>query len=372
MPPPREPPLSVACYYNRVDEVRRLLAEGADPLAVAGGKGMTNRYPAIFQCVIRGHAECLKALLTAQIDLVDSVKATERRVRSATEGAPPLMHLLCGLAPTERYPRPEPPRFAIRPESDPFECVRLLLDAGASLETVVSPIRVSYDHGRTYQNDVYDPFEYARQSGNVDLVRMLEDARRLRYSPKAHQRFPPPARYAAAELLRLGYQIGSGVLVPVWAEHVIPFLVCRRTRGAVPSLPRHVLFIDALSDEQVVAMLDGDHAEHARLELDRRSDEIRAFNALSESDVQAATAAAIRDDAELRAALIDVSPTLAMTDALKMTRAVVVDRLDLGAGGNRRLEEVYDRCILNAMFETTLRLKSGMEDYVGYWASVVK
>jgi hypothetical protein len=274
MPPPREPPLSVACYYNRVDEVRRLLAEGADPLAVAGGKGMTNRYPAIFQCAIRGHAECMKALLTAQIDLVDSVKATERRVRSATEGAPPLMHLLYGLGTTDakRYPsvRPEPPRFAIRPESDPFECVRLLLKAGASLETVVSPIPVSYDGGRTYQNDVYDPFEYARQSGIAALVRMLEDARRLRYSPKTHHRFPQPARYAAAELLRLGYQIGAGALVPVWAEHVIPFLVCRTTRGAVPSLPRHVLFIDALSDDEVEAMLDGEYAAHAKRELQCR------------------------------------------------------------------------------------------------------
>ena len=142
-----------------------------------------------------------------------------------------------------------------------MECVRLLLKAGASLETVVSPIPVSYDGGRTYQNDVYDPFEYARQSGNADLVRMLEDARRLRYSPKTHHRFPRPARYAAAELLRLCYQIEDGVLADVWAEHVIPFLVCRTTK---------VAFIDVLSDEQLVAMLDGDHAEHARRELQRR------------------------------------------------------------------------------------------------------
>jgi len=129
------------------------------------------------------------------------------------------------------------------------------------LEAIVSPNRVSYDGGRTYQNDVYDPFEYARQSRNVDLMRMLEDARRLRYSPKTHLRFPRPARYVAAELLRLCYQIESGVLADVWAEHVIPFLVCRTTK---------VAFIDALSDKKVVAMLGGDHAEHARRELQRR------------------------------------------------------------------------------------------------------
>ena len=265
MPPPLEPPLSVACYFNRVDEVRRLLAEGADPLAVAE-EG--NRNPAIFQCVGRGHAQCLKALLTAQIDLVDSV---EIDVPFAMPGSSPLMCLLKRLAPRERIPRIwTQPRIPVRPEYGPFECVRLLLEAGASLETVVSPIRVSYDGGRTYQNDVYDPFEYARQSGNADLVRMLEDARRLRYSPKTHHRFPRPARYAAAELIRLCYQIEAGVLADVWAEHVIPFLVCRTTRGAVPSLPRHVLFIDALSDDEVEAMLAGEYAEHAKRELQCR------------------------------------------------------------------------------------------------------
>ena len=336
MPPPLEPPLSVACYYNRVDEVRRLLAEGADPLAVAGeGPGLTNRYPAIFQCVQHGHAQCLKALLTAQIDLVDSVTTEESRARSVTPGAPPLLHLLYYIAALA----------SIRPAGGfHLECVRLLLKAGASLETVVSPIPVSYDGGRTYQNDVYDPFEYARQSGNADLVRMLEETRRLRYSPNTHHRFPRPARYAAAELIRLCYQIEAGVLADVWAEHVIPFLVCRTTRGAVPSLPRHVLFIDAISDSQLVAMFDSDYKEHAMRELRRRSDEMRAFYTLSESDVLAATADAIRYDAELRAAAIDGSLTL------KMTRAVVVDRLDLGAGGNRRLK-CYNESMMNAMCE---------------------
>ena len=67
-------------------------------------------------------------------------------------------------------------------------------------------------------------------------------------------------------------QIGAGVLVPVWAEHVLPLLVSRTSRGAVPSLPPPVLFIDSLSDAQVEAMLDGDYAEHAMRELRRRAD----------------------------------------------------------------------------------------------------
>ena len=42
--------------------------------------------------------------------------------------------------------------------------------------------------------------------------------------------------------------------------------------GAVPSLSRHVLFIDAISDSQVAAMLGGKYAAHATRELQRRAD----------------------------------------------------------------------------------------------------
>jgi len=158
-----------------------------------------------------------------------------------------------------------------------LNCVRLLLEAGASLDAVEGPndpYQIKYYSGPETLH--HDAFEYARQIGNADLVRMLDAAARLRYSPSTHRKFPPPARYAAAELLRLGYQIGSGVLVPAWAEHVIPFLVSRTSRGAVPTPPPCLLFIDALSDEEVEAMLDGDYAEHAALELDRRADAKRA------------------------------------------------------------------------------------------------
>ena len=40
----------------------------------------------------------------------------------------------------------------------------------------------------------------------------------------------------------------------------------------MPSLPRHVLFIDAISDSQVAAMLGGKYAARATLELQRRAD----------------------------------------------------------------------------------------------------
>ena len=149
-----------------------------------------------------------------------------------------------------------------------MECVRLLVEAGASLEPTLTREQDDLWEGDPGDNAL----DIARRAENDELVRMLEDAARLRYSIARHRRFPPPARYAAAELLRLGYQIGSGILVPVWAEHVLPLLVSRTSRGAVPSLPRHVLFIDAISDSQVAAMLGGKYAARATLELQRRAD----------------------------------------------------------------------------------------------------
>ena len=37
-----------------------------------------------------------------------------------------------------------------------------------------------------------------------------------------------------AELLRLGYKVGSGALVPVWSDHVLPLLVTRTSRPLYP------------------------------------------------------------------------------------------------------------------------------------------
>jgi len=66
----------------------------------------------------------------------------------------------------------------------------------------------------------------------------------------------------------LGYQIESGVLTPVWAEHVLPFLVTRTSRGAVPSPPPALLFIDALSESELKKMVACGDA--AKVELRRR------------------------------------------------------------------------------------------------------
>ena len=56
----------------------------------------------------------------------------------------------------------------------------------------------------------------------------------------------------------------------------------------MPSLPPPVLFIDSLSDAEVGLMLDGDYAEHAMRELQRRADANPDEGPL-ESDDDAAT-----------------------------------------------------------------------------------
>ena len=66
---------------------------------------------------------------------------------------------------------------------------------------------------------------------------------------------------------------------------------------------------------------------------------------MNESGVYNATAGAIREVDALRAAAIDGSLTL------KMTRAAVVDRLKLGAGGDRLLKRTYKECMKAAMLE---------------------
>ena len=127
-----------------------------------------------------------------------------------------------------------------------------MLEAGASLE----PTLTQYDESHPWMGHLGDnALDIAQRSGNEKLVGMLAAAACLRYSVARHCRFPPPARYAAAELLRLGYQIGSGILVPVWAEHVLPLLVSRTSRGAVPSLHPTVLFMDSLSEAEIDAIV---------------------------------------------------------------------------------------------------------------------
>ena len=347
-----EPPLAVACFYNRVDEVKRLLAGGADVLERIP-RNSTPRPPpfnrrrwspfagglAIHVCCYFAHFECLHSLLATgirgQVDAgfegMDGIGSTEED----TDVTPLL--LLCLRANYQnQFDEHAQYRSPAKAHLANAECVKLLLCQGASLEPVLAHEHVAYTHdGRTLGLPGDDALSIAsRARFGLVLVKYLEAHRDLRYSPKTHANFPRPARYAAAELLRLGYQIG-GVLAPVWAEHVLPFLVSRTSRGAFLTLPPEVLFIDVLPDNQVEALLDGDHAEHATRELQHRS----AFNALSPSDVKAATALAIRDDAALRAAAIEGSLTL------RRMLIVVAKRLDLGAGGYARLKATYSQCM---------------------------
>ena len=197
----------------------------------------------------------------------------------------------------------------------------------------------SFDNDRTLGLPGDSALDIARRAETEEIVRMLEDAARLRYSPKTHGHFPLPARYAAAEWLRLGYRIESKALVPVWAGHVLPFLVSRTSRGAVLSPP--VLFIDRLSASDLKIMIK--RGDAAKLELQQKSVEER---------VKCATADAIRDDVALRAAAIDGSLTL------RMTRAVVIDRLKLGEVGMRLLKKNYKECMKAAMFEVAAPLQN--------------
>ena len=61
----------------------------------------------------------------------------------------------------------------------------------------------------------------------------------------------------------------------------------------MPSLPPPVLFIDSLSDAEVGLMLDGDYAEHAMRELQRRADanpdDVSSSEGQLDSDDDAAT-----------------------------------------------------------------------------------
>jgi hypothetical protein len=135
--------------------------------------------------------------------------------------------------------------------ADTLPCVELLLEAGAALDpkTIkeyrntcpVGDPSAEACRGRVRDNR-YLPqgwrvspsgltaLDFAYLSGRSDIVRALEDAASLRYSVQTHHRFPRPARYVAAHSLRLGYQIGSGALIPVWAGRVLPFLISRTSR----------------------------------------------------------------------------------------------------------------------------------------------
>ena len=346
-------PLFLACCRNNVNAVKRLLTSGADvlervprgPFSFAGGL-------AIHACCNFAHVDCLRCLLATGIEeqLDDGRPGGIGSTQAGTDVTP--LIALCLRAGHRFPPTIEmdddssidddvpisllPPLHTVHTAT--AACVRLLLDAGASLEPALVHEHVHMQNDQTLGLPGDVALDIARRAGNEEIVRMLEDAARLEYSPRRHVRFPLPARYAAAEWLRLGYQIESRALVPVWAGHVLPFLVSRTSRGAVPSPP--VLFFDEIYVNDLKNMVT--RGTSAKLRLLRFDVEER---------VKAVTAGAICDDAALRAAAIDGSLTL------KMTRAVVLDRLNLGVVGIKLLKENYEECMKAAMLEVAALLQ---------------
>ena len=347
------PPLFLACCRNNVNAVKRLLTSGADvlervprgPFSFAGGL-------AIHACCHFAHVDCLRCLLATGIEeQLDDGRPGGIGSTQAGSDVTPLI-ALC-LRAGHRFPPTIvddddsidddvpisllPPLHTVHTAT--AACVRLLLDAGASLEPALVHEHVHMQNDQTLGLPGDVALDIARRAGNEEIVRMLEDAARLEYSPRRHVRFPLPARYAAAEWLRLGYQIESRALVPVWAGHVLPFLVSRTSRGAVPSPP--VLFFDEICLNDLKNMVTRGAA--AKRQLLRLSD--------VEERVKAVTAGAICDDAALRAAAIDGSLTL------EMTRAVVLDRLNLGVVGIKLLKKNYEECMKAVMREVAALLQ---------------
>ncbi|KAK7249815.1 hypothetical protein SO694_00005023 [Aureococcus anophagefferens] len=184
-------------------------------------------------------------------DGAPALRAVDLDWRRAETGATPLL-LLCQHA-GQAACSVNPHQLA-----DTLACVELLLEAGAALEprtttehTNPRPVgdpsaepcarslraRIRACRGTGVSPSGLTALDFAYLSGDGDLVRALEDAAGLRYSARTHRRFPRPARYARrAGWLRLGYRVGSGALLPVWASRVLPFLVARTSRAPAPRL----------------------------------------------------------------------------------------------------------------------------------------
>ena len=130
------------------------------------------------------------------------------------------------------------------------ECVRLLLDAGASLDPVFwhDPDE-GYRAGRELEplEDrsilvLLHPLDAAKRAGNLECARLITAAMALSHSPAAHRHFPPNARAYAVTLLGLGVQVAAAKLPParqgafldVWVGGVIPQLVRRDSRTPGP------------------------------------------------------------------------------------------------------------------------------------------
>ena len=135
----RGPPLLVACYDNKIADVRKLLASGADPQAAA--PSYDERSPTrpshsscIFSCIHKWYFEVLEALLaTGQYDLVHQVQNT-----MVPCSIPPLMAFAAGVVARHAEGEPIGPREK-RMNEIVCECAGDLREAAARLRAEPLP-----------------------------------------------------------------------------------------------------------------------------------------------------------------------------------------------------------------------------------------
>ena len=189
-----------------------------------------------------GRPEVVRLLLTEDLLQLD--------VARPHDGLTPLLSA-CG---TNLEHNPSCPADKI----DRAECVRLLLDAGASLDPVLCCNTLTLSSAGTGLRESagsWNPvvpasssrqlpaedrvkvslLDAAKRAGNLDCARLIATAMALTHSPAAHRDFPPHARAYAVTLLGLGVQVAAaklpgarqGAFLDVWVACVLPQLVSR-------------------------------------------------------------------------------------------------------------------------------------------------
>ena len=245
MPPPSYPELCEAAYFGNHDRARKLLATGSsvfDPQKVAYAKILQREeYEAtIFSSgeEMHGSAAGQIALHTAchmarpeVVRLLLAEDLLQLDVARPYDGCTPLL----SACRTNLEHSPMCPADKI----DRAECVRLLLDAGASLDPVLC---ITSEHPRLSphfapgeERGQVNPLDAAKRAGNLDCARLIATAMALTHSPAAHRHFPPHARAYAVALLGLGVQVAAaklpvarqGAFLDVWVACVLPQLVSR-------------------------------------------------------------------------------------------------------------------------------------------------
>ena len=247
MPPPSYPELCEAAYFGNHDRARKLLATGSsvfDPQKAAYEKilqreeyeatifssgeemhGSSAGQIALHTACHMARPEVVRLLLTEDLLQLD--------VARPYDGFTPLLSA-CG---TNLEHSPMCPADKI----DRAECVRLLLDAGASLDPVLCrtserPLNsLSLRFAPGEERGQVNPLDAAKRVGNLDCARLIATAMALTHSPAAHRDFPPHARAYAVTLLGLGVQVAAaklpgarqGAFLDVWVACVLPQLVSR-------------------------------------------------------------------------------------------------------------------------------------------------